>query len=121
MNLSTARSEQRAKEVGVRKVMGAGKGKLITQFIVEALCISFIAVFMAVGLIYLVLPSFNTLMEKQLLIYIFDPVHISYLLIIGTITGLVAGSYPAFYLSSFNPITVLKGIKIKSSAGTGFI
>lgn len=121
MNLSTARSEQRAKEVGVRKVMGAGKGKLIEQFISEALIMSFIAVIIAIGLIYLVLPSFNTLVEKDLLVNIADPVHIIYLIAIGSITGLIAGSYPAFYLSSFNPISVLKNIKIKSGAGSGFI
>jgi putative ABC transport system permease protein len=121
MNLSTARSEQRAKEVGVRKVMGAGKDKLITQFIVEALCMSFIAVIMAIGLIYLALPSFNTLMEKELRVFISDPLHITYLIAIGMITGLIAGSYPAFYLSSFNPIAVFKGIKIKSGMGSGFI
>lgn len=121
MNLSTARSEQRAKEVGVRKVLGARKGKLIAQFIVEALCMSFIAVIISVGLVYFVLPLFNSLMEKELPIYIFDPVHITYLMVIGTITGLFAGSYPAFYLSSFNPIAVLKDIRIKSGVGSGFI
>jgi putative ABC transport system permease protein len=121
MNLSTARSEQRAKEVGVRKVMGAGKGKLIGQFIGEAVIMSFIAVLIAVGLIYLVMPSFNNLVQKEMSVNIFDPSHLIYLVIIGTVTGLLAGSYPAFYLSSFNPITVLKNIRIKSSAGSGFI
>ncbi|HEX9510393.1 MAG TPA: ABC transporter permease [Puia sp.] len=121
MNLATARSEQRAKEVGVRKVMGAGKGKLISQFIVEALLLSFIAVLIAIGLIYVTLPFFNTLVEKELWIHIKEPSHIVYLIAIGTVTGLIAGSYPAFYLSSFNPIAVLKGIKLKSSAGAGFI
>ncbi len=121
MNLSTARSEQRAKEVGVRKVMGAGKGKLIGQFIGEAVIMSFIAVIVAVGLIYLAIPSFNNLVQKQLLVEIFQPLHLAYLISISIITGLLAGSYPAFYLSSFNPITVLKNIKIKSSAGSGFI
>ena len=121
MNLSTARSEQRAKEVGVRKVMGAGKGKLIGQFIGEAVIMSFIAVFLAVGLIYFALPSFNNLVQKELAVDILAPVHLIYLLIIGVSTGLLAGSYPAFYLSSFNPIAVLKNMKIKSSAGSGFI
>jgi ABC-type antimicrobial peptide transport system permease subunit len=121
MNLSTARSEQRAKEVGVRKVMGANKGKLIGQFIGEAVIMSFIAVFVAVGLIYLAISSFNNLVEKELAINILAPSHLAYLLVVGTVTGLLAGSYPAFYLSSFNPIAVLKNIKIKSSAGSGFI
>jgi len=121
MNLSTARSEQRAKEVGVRKVMGAGKGKLIGQFISEAVVMSFIAVLAAVGLIYMALPSFNNLVQKTLSADVFNPAHLAYLLIIGSFTGLLAGSYPAFYLSSFNPINVLKNIKIKSSAGSGFV
>ncbi len=121
MNLSTARSEQRAKEVGVRKVMGAGKGKLISQFIGEAVIMSFISVLVAVGLIYLAMPSFNNLVQKELSVDIFEPAHLLYLITISLITGLLAGSYPAFYLSSFNPISVLKNIKIKTSAGSGFI
>lgn len=119
MNLSTARSEKRAKEVGVRKVMGAGKGKLIAQFIGEAIVMSFISVFIAVGLIYIALPSFNNLVQKELFINVFEPVHLIYLLLIGTVTGLLAGSYPAFYLSSFNPVAVIKNIKLP--AGAGFI
>ncbi|MDO3625115.1 ABC transporter permease [Mucilaginibacter sp. BT774] len=121
MNLSTARSEQRAKEVGVRKVMGAGKGKLIGQFIGEAVIMSFIAVILAIGMIYAAMPSFNTLVQKELSVNILEPLHLIYIFLIGAVTGLLAGSYPAFYLSSFNPITVLKNIRIKSSAGSGFI
>ncbi|HEY4196058.1 MAG TPA: ABC transporter permease [Mucilaginibacter sp.] len=121
MNLSTARSEQRAKEVGVRKVMGAGKGKLIIQFIGESLMMSFIAVLVAAGLIQLALPAFNALVEKQLSIDLFNPLHLSFMVAIGFVTGLIAGSYPAFYLSSFNPVYVLKDIKIKAGAGVNFI
>ena len=121
MNLSTARSEQRAKEVGVRKVMGAGKDKLIGQFIGEAVIMSFIAVLVSIGLIYLAMPAFNNLVQKDLSVDILAPSHLIYLISISLITGLLAGSYPAFYLSGFNPITVLKNIKIKSSASSGFI
>ncbi|MDB5144380.1 MAG: FtsX-like permease family protein [Mucilaginibacter sp.] len=121
MNLSTARSEQRAKEVGVRKVMGAGKGKLIGQFIGEAVIMSFIAVLLAIALIYVAMPPFNNLVQKELAVDLFRPAHLIYLIVIALVTGLLAGSYPAFYLSSFNPIAVLKNIKIKSSAGSGFI
>ncbi|MDB5130294.1 MAG: macB 13 [Mucilaginibacter sp.] len=121
MNLSTARSEQRAKEVGVRKVMGAGKGKLISQFISEAIIMSFIAALAALGLIYLTMPSFNNLVQKDLTVDIFSVLHLLYLIAISLVTGLLAGSYPAFYLSSFNPIAVLKNIKIKSRSGSGFI
>ncbi len=121
MNLSTARSEQRAKEVGVRKVMGAGKGGLIGQFIGEAVIMSFFSVLVAVGLIYIAMPYFNNLVQKELAPNIFEPSHLLYLVIISLVTGLLAGSYPAFYLSSFNPIAVLKNSKIKSSSGSGFI
>ncbi len=121
MNLSTARSEQRAKEVGVRKVMGAGKRKLIGQFIGESIFTSMISLLLAVGIIYISLPAFNILVEKQLSVNIFNPVHIGSLLSIALICGLIAGSYPAFYLSSFNPIYVFKGIKIKSSGSAGMI
>lgn len=118
MNLSTAKSEKRAKEVGVRKVMGSGKGMLIAQFIWEALLLSFIAVVIALGIVALVLPAFNTLVEKHLVLGILNPVHFTSLIIIGLLCGLVAGSYPAFYLSSFQPIAVLKGLKIKSGGAT---
>ena len=121
MNLSTARSEQRAKEVGVRKVMGAGKRKLIGQFIGEALIMSVIAVLAAITLVYLILPYFNTVVEKELHPAILQPLHLSYLVAISIVTGLVAGSYPAFYLSSFNPVTVLKGIRTGNTSGIVFI
>ncbi len=114
MNLATARSEQRAKEVGVRKVMGSGKGMLIGQFMVEAFVMSFLSVVLAVGIVALVLPAFNGLVEKHLVLNLFNPVHIISLIVIGLLCGLIAGSYPAFYLSSFNPIKVLKGMKIKT-------
>jgi len=121
MNLSTARSEQRAREVGVRKVLGAGKGKLITQFIGESLIMAFIAAIVSLGIVYLSLPAFNSLVDKQLSIDLLNPVHLFGLLSIALVSGLIAGSYPAFYLSSFNPITVLKGLRIRSSASAGFI
>ena len=82
MNLSTARSEKRAREVGVRKVMGAGKSRLIVQFIGESLLISFMAVILAVAMVYLVLPMYSTLVKKTLDINLFSP----------SASGLVAGS-----------------------------
>jgi len=121
MNLSTARSEKRAREVGVRKVMGAGKFKLIKQFIGESLFMSLLAAIVAVGLIYVFIHPFNTLVEKDMPVDLFNPLHIGALLIITTLAGLIAGSYPAFYLSSFNPVMVLKGLRIKTSWGAGFI
>ena len=118
MNLATARSEKRAREVGVRKVLGAGKKSLIWQFIGEAIVMAFLSLILATTIIYFVLPAFNKLVEKQLVIGLDDPVHLVSLLLIGLICGLVAGSYPSLYLSSFNPIWVFKGINLKSSGAT---
>lgn len=116
MNLATARSEKRAREVGVRKVLGAGKRNLISQFLGEAVIMSFLSVALAIVMMYLILPFFNTVVEKHLTIDLASPVHIFSLSAIGLVCGLVAGSYPATYLSSFNPIRVFKGLTIKGSA-----
>lgn len=121
MNLATARSEQRAREVGVRKVLGSGKRTLILQFIGESMVMSFISALLAVGIIYALLNAFNTLVEKELSVNIFNPVHILALVIISFLCGIIAGSYPAFYLSSFNLIGVLKGLKLKNGASAVFI
>ncbi|WP_057940102.1 ABC transporter permease [Algoriphagus resistens] len=109
MNLSTARSEKRAKEVGLRKVVGARKTSLIAQFIGESTLIAFIAGILAILIVELTLPSFNTLVDKQL--FISYGSYVFWLQLIGFIllTGLLAGSYPAFFLSSFSPVNVLKG------------
>ncbi len=109
MNLSTARSERRAREVGVRKVVGAVRGSLIAQFILESTLIAALAFLIALLLTQMSLPTFNRLVEEQLAI---DYHNINFWLFgAGFIvfTGLLAGSYPAFYLSSFRPISVLKG------------
>lgn len=121
MNLATASSERRAREVGVRKVLGAGKGKLIGQFIGESLLMAFLAVIVSIGLTALALPGFNTLVEKQLSLGLLNPVHLAGLLAIGLLCGLLAGSYPSFYLSSFNPVSVLKGLKLKTAGGAVYI
>jgi len=120
MNLATARSEKRAREVGVRKVLGAGKKILIAQFIGEALFMSFLSLLLAIAMIYLILPGFNTLVEKQLTPGLSNPLHISFLLFTGLSCGLIAGSYPALYLSSFNPVWVFKGLNLKGS-GAAYI
>jgi putative ABC transport system permease protein len=114
MNLATARSEQRAKEVGVRKVLGAGKGSLIAQFMGEALVMALLATAVAVAIIALVLPYFNVLVQKSLSLDLGNPTHLTALLLIAVVCGLVAGSYPALYLSSFNPASVLKGLRFKA-------
>lgn len=111
MNLATARSGKRAREIGVRKVMGAGKKMLTLQFIGEAICMALLAVVIAVVMVALLLPVFNVLVEKQLTLGLGNPWHIPALLAIALICGLVAGSYPSLYMSSFHPVTVLKGLK----------
>jgi putative ABC transport system permease protein len=121
MNLATASSERRAREVGVRKVLGAGKGKLVGQFIGESLLMAFLAVIVSIGLTVLALPAFNSLVEKQLSLGLLNPVHLAGLLAIGLLCGLLAGSYPSFYLSSFNPVSVLKGLKLKTAGGAVYI
>lgn len=121
MNLATARAEQRAKEVGVRKALGAGRKILIRQFIAESLIRSYTAVALATGLIYFLLPPFNAMVEKNLSLDLIDPIHFLSLIAMGAFTGFCAGSYPAFYLSSFSPVIVLKGLKIKTSASAIFI
>ncbi|SHN42953.1 ABC transporter permease [Chitinophaga sp. CF418] len=120
MNLATARSEKRAREVGVRKVMGAGKRGLIVQFIGEALLMAMFSCVLAVLVIWMVLPLTNALMGKNLTLGLQEPVHILALLVITLICGLVAGSYPSLYLSSFNAVAVLKGLKTKTG-GAAFI
>lgn len=116
MNLATARSEKRAREVGVRKVLGAGKGSLIMQFFGEALFMALLAAVAALVLMMLLLPAFNTLVQKQLLIGLDKPFHLFVLLLITLICGIVAGSYPSLYLSSFNPVFVLKSMKLKTGS-----
>ncbi|WP_217605429.1 ABC transporter permease [Chitinophaga sp. GbtcB8] len=116
MNLATARSEKRAREVGVRKVMGAGKQVLALQFIGEAICMALLSALIAVVLMYVMLPGFNLLVEKKLALGLLQPAHAGFLLGIALLCGLVAGSYPSLYLSSFSPIKVLKGFKMKAGS-----
>lgn len=109
MNLSTARSEKRAKEVGIRKTLGSQKMQLIMQFFSESILLTLSAFILAIAAVYLLLPSFNLMVDKQLHLHLADPVFITGSLVIIIFTGIVAGSYPAIYLSSFNPVRVLKG------------
>ncbi|HEX5170335.1 MAG TPA: ABC transporter permease [Cyclobacteriaceae bacterium] len=110
MNLATARSASRAKEVGIRKVMGSQRAQLIAQFITESVVLALIALAVSLVLIYGLLPLFNQLSNKQLpFTYVTQgPVLLSLVSVI-VFVGIVGGSYPAFYLSGFNPVNVLKG------------
>lgn len=118
MNLSTARSGKRAKEVGVRKVTGASRNMLIVQFLTESVIQSFIALLLAYMLVELFLPGFNNIMDTNL--YLFND-HlgktIGFSLLVTLFYGLFAGSYPAFFLSGFQPVSVLKGDLTKTKGG----
>ncbi len=109
MNLSTARSEKRAKEVGVRKAIGSVRSQLITQFLSESLLIVVFAFVLTLLLVTLTLPWFNELSDKKMSILWTNPYFWILSISFSLITGLISGSYPAFYLSSFDPIRVLKG------------
>lgn len=115
MNLSTAKASVRVKEVGVKKALGAGRLTLIYQFLGESMLMSFITVLLAVIIVFLALPRFNLLTGKHLVLHFEWPLLAS-LLAITILTGLLAGSYPALYLSRFNPALTLKG-KLLSSIG----
>ena len=109
MNLSTARSEKRVKEVGIRKTLGSNKSHLIGQFITESIVISFISCLFALVLVELLLPLFNNLAGKELnLEFVNHSLTIPILLLGVIVVGILAGSYPAFYLSSFQPVQIFK-------------
>ncbi len=116
MNLTTARSARRAKEIGIRKVVGSTRSQLVLQFLSESVLTALIAVILSFGLLIILLPAFNSLSGKDFSIKtIIKPFNILLLLGIGLFTGLVGGSYPAFYLSSFQPVSILKGSLSKAS------
>ncbi|MCE7864141.1 MAG: ABC transporter permease [Bacteroidetes bacterium CHB5] len=114
MNLSTARSAGRAKEVGLRKTLGSVRSKLVAQFMSESFVYVFVSMAIAILAVYLLLPSFNLLAGKELTLGMMldTPMWVS-MLIIFALVALLAGSYPAFYLTAFNPVEVLKG-KVRS-------
>lgn len=110
MNLSTARSAGRAKEVGLRKTLGSLRSQMVRQFLAESILYSFLAVIVALVLCYLLLPQFNLLAGKQLGMTVFmQPVFVVAIIALILFVGVVAGSYPAFYLTSFSAVEVLKG------------
>jgi putative ABC transport system permease protein len=109
MNLTTARSTQRAREVGVRKVVGANRNQLVTQFMGESIMLTAFAMLLAVAIVEIVLPVFAAFLEKPLAFSLTDPAGLGILLLGILIVGSFAGSYPALYLSKFRPVEVLKG------------
>jgi len=117
MNLSTAQSEKRAKEVGIRKTLGAPRKKLIGQFLGESILVTLLAFILSIILAKLTLPLFNHLSQKQMHIPWDSTLFWAFAIIITALTGIIAGSYPAFYLSAFKPVAVLKGsFKTKGKA-----
>lgn len=120
MNLSTARAAKRAKEIGMKKTIGANYLQLIRQFLGESIFVTLIATNFAIILAYLILPQFNILMSRQLVIDYSSGEFWLIILIVSLFTGIIAGAYPAFYLSSFNPITVLKGTFSGGKGGNNF-
>lgn len=118
MNLSTARSQNRALEVGVRKTFGTKRKSLIRQFLYESGLITFLALIISIGLVYLCLPMFNQLVSLKLFINWGNPMVIGGILFIWTFCTLLAGSYPAFFLSSFSPISTLKKQKSGGKSGS---
>lgn len=117
MNLSTARSERRAKEVGVRKVIGANKKSLMAQFLIESILICMIGMVLATILVVIVLPFFNELVGKQLSLSLLNVQTWLFLIVFALFTGILAGTYPAFFLSSFQPIKTLKGKFVSKTRG----
>jgi putative ABC transport system permease protein len=117
MNLATGRSLNRVKEIGIRKVLGSKRSTLIYQFLFETVILSFISLVVSLVLIYLLLPAFNTLAGKQLTFsYLFQPNVLAVFILLIVFIGVVGGSYPAFYLSGFNPALILKGKLAKNGS-----
>jgi putative ABC transport system permease protein len=112
MNLATARSERRAKEVGLRKVVGADRKQLIGQFLGESMIVTLLALTIAIAAVYLLLPTFNYIAGKEIHFNILEGKWLAGIALIAFITGIVSGSYPALFLSGFQPVKVLKGSRI---------
>ncbi|HBQ60700.1 MAG TPA: cell division protein FtsX, partial [Balneolaceae bacterium] len=121
MNLSTARSLERSREVGIRKVLGGYKGQLFGQFIGESFLVSLFAIVIGILSVWTILPIFNSMIDKDLSFSLFQSVYtIPGLLILTLLVGFISGSYPALFLSSFKPVDVLKGSAVKSKGSTLF-
>jgi putative ABC transport system permease protein len=110
VNLSTARSEKRAKEIGIRKTLGSMKSQLVSQFLCESLLVSIFALILAIVAVVMLLPEFNKFSGKQIELPVANPLFWLLIIASATLVGMAAGSYPAFFLSSFKPVKVLKGL-----------
>lgn len=110
MNLATARAVKRAKEIGLRKVVGSTRVQLIAQFFSEALFFALLAMIISIALLFILMPAFNAFTGKQIAVPVGNPFFWLSLILLVLVTGLVAGSYPALYLSSLKPVRILKGV-----------
>src|SRR5690606_32108616 len=119
MNLSTARASRRMKEVGIKKVVGAHRGSIVVQHLFESIFMAGLSLLVAMAVVYLLLPPFRTIAGKELNLT-FDSGLLLAVLGITALTGLVSGSYPAFYLSAFRPAVVLKGL-LRTSIGETWV
>ncbi len=119
MNLSTAKASRRMKEVGIKKVIGASRGSLIFQYISESMLMAFFSLVIALAIVILILPAFKEITGKEINVH-FDAGLIISIIGITFITGIIAGSYPALYLSRFKPVAILKG-KLNTSLGESWI
>jgi putative ABC transport system permease protein len=118
MNLTTARSAGRAREIGIRKVLGTDRRNLILQFLTESVLLSYISIFAAIAFVYLLLPLFNTISGKKLsMINLITPVYLLIITILPLAVGIIAGSYPALFLSGFKPVKILKGRLLSGNKG----
>jgi putative ABC transport system permease protein len=120
MNLATARSLKRAKEIGLRKVIGAAKGQLVRQFLSDSMLVTFFALLLAIAMVLFILPAFRTFIEREIA---FNPFHDSVLMLglilLAAVVGAAAGSYPAFFVSGFRPVSALKNAGYSKSRGRG--
>ncbi len=120
MNLATARSLKRAKEVGLRKVVGAAKGQLVRQFLGDAMLLTFIALILAVGITLAFLPVFRNFVKREIAFNPLSDLTLMFgLILIALVVGAIAGSYPALFVSSFRPVSSLKGTGASKSKGRG--
>lgn len=120
INLSTSKTAERAREVGIRRVVGSDRNQLIKQFLLESALLNFIAIIIAVAIVQFSIPFFNQLISKELSFSVFDSMQTQLLLLILFFTGsFLAGLYPAFFISSYKPITVLKGKTFSLNKGMG--
>lgn len=120
MNISTARYTSRSREVGVRKVLGANRKMLITHFLGESIILSFAALILALFFAEIFVPEFNILTQTSISLFNSTPLIVPALLLLAILVGFLAGSYPAFFMSSFKPISVIKGNMISVNKGKGF-